>query len=73
MVQVDTTKTPTCKLEIKKQWCKGCNLCVGACPRSVLALDFLGKIQVVEAEKCIGCGLCESTCPDFAIRVIKDA
>lgn len=73
MVQIETNKTPKCELEIKKQWCKGCNLCVAACPRSVLALDLLGKIKVVEAEKCIACGLCESTCPDFAIRVIKNA
>lgn len=56
-------------LEMKTEWCKGCGLCVNACPKKVLSLDKRGKIQVDHPEKCVACGICESTCPDFVISV----
>lgn len=73
MIAVQTNNTPTCSLEVKKQWCKGCHLCVNACPKDVLSLDVLGKVLVKKPESCIGCGLCEATCPDYVIRVIRNA
>ncbi|MCI6870471.1 MAG: 4Fe-4S dicluster domain-containing protein, partial [Selenomonadales bacterium] len=51
--------------------CKGCGICVAFCPKQVLALDELGKVQVVNEEACIGCGQCELRCPDYAIFVDK--
>ncbi len=51
--------------------CKGCNICVGLCPKQVLGLDKLGKVQIVKGEDCIGCGQCELRCPDYAIYVEK--
>jgi len=39
----------------------------------VLAIDELGKVQVVNPEACIGCGQCELRCPDYAIFVDKVA
>jgi len=50
-------------------WCKGCGLCVAFCPGKVLALNTLGKAEVVQPEDCINCGFCELHCPDFAIAV----
>lgn len=73
MTQVQTKPTPACNVIVKQQWCKGCNLCVNTCPKGVLDLDHLTKIQIIKPEACTGCGLCESTCPDFAIRVKKNA
>jgi len=61
------------KIEIRKERCKGCNICVVFCPKQVLALDKFGKVYVVDEKACIGCGQCELRCPDFAIRVKKEA
>ena len=54
-------------LIVKKEWCKGCNICVSFCPKNVLELDEDGKIEIARIEDCIKCGLCELRCPDFAI------
>ena len=59
------------ELSIKRTRCKGCGICVAFCPKQVLALDELGKVQVVNEEACIGCGQCELRCPDYAIFVDK--
>jgi len=67
------THTPIGDLVVNKKWCKGCNLCVGVCPKQVLSLDVFGKVQISQAEKCTGCGMCETMCPDYVIRVIKRA
>ncbi|MCL6611669.1 MAG: 4Fe-4S binding protein [Peptococcaceae bacterium] len=63
---------PRGKLEINRKWCKGCSLCADACPKGIITVDELGKIQVRDPEICLGCGQCEAICPDFAIRVEKD-
>jgi len=61
---------------IRENVCKGCGLCVEACPKKIIALN-LGKLnakgynpaQVVDQEKCIGCAMCATMCPDSAIKV----
>lgn len=58
--------------------CKGCGLCIAACPQQVLA--FSGSLNksgynVVHTERpeaCIGCGFCAMTCPDIAIEVYRE-
>ena len=59
---VDKEKT----LSIKKEWCKGCGICVAFCPKNVLDLDE-GKINIKDIDACIKCGQCELRCPDYAI------
>jgi len=60
---------------IDKNRCKGCELCVAACPQQVLsmskAINEKGYFfaAVTRGERCIGCRLCGITCPDLAIRV----
>ena len=58
-------------LELKSEWCKGCNICVAFCPKEVLKLAN-GKVMISNPAACICCGLCESLCPDFAIYVVKE-
>ena len=55
---------------IKVERCKGCGICVEFCPKKVLSLDTLGRVQVVNGEDCIACGQCELRCPDYAIFVV---
>ena len=55
---------------IKREWCKGCGICVHFCPKHVLELDKEDKVIMVKPEACICCKLCELRCPDLAIEVI---
>ena len=63
------------KVQIFRDRCKGCELCVNACPQNVLAMskEINAKgyffAQVAEQSRCIGCRMCAITCPDVAIRV----
>ena len=66
------------KVTINELVCKGCGLCVRACPKNVLALSRTKlnakgyPAEVVAPEACIGCASCARTCPDVAIRIEKD-
>lgn len=57
---------------IKKNQCKGCELCIEFCPKSVLARSkgFNPKgyhYPVVANAECINCRLCVTVCPEYAI------
>lgn len=56
--------------------CKGCELCVIACPVDIISMDdsMINKngfhpATVKEMDKCIACGNCAITCPDSVISV----
>ena len=64
-------------LEIAADRCKGCELCIGACPQHVLALDTgivnpLGyhPIRLIDAAGCTSCALCARVCPDAIFTVL---
>ena len=66
------------KVTINELVCKGCGLCVRACPKSVLALSKTKlnakgyhPATVTETEKCIACAMCATMCPDVVITVEK--
>ena len=62
-------------VEIIRDLCKGCELCITACPQNVLEMskDFNLKgyfySKVSRPHQCIGCRICGITCPDVAIEV----
>ena len=63
---------------IRKDHCKGCELCVEFCPRTVLALskEFNAKgyhYPVVTNDDCINCRLCVTVCPEYAIFSVAAA
>ena len=66
------------KVTFEKNLCKGCGLCVSACPKHIIALT--GEINakgyhpavITEQEKCIACAMCAMMCPDCVIKVEKD-
>lgn len=57
--------------------CKGCEVCIGACPTSVIGMakDVNGKgyhyAYMVNEEACTGCTNCAIVCPDGVITVYK--
>lgn len=56
-------------LKIYTERCKGCGICVAFCPKKVLELNEIEKVQAVREKDCIKCKQCEMRCPDFAIFV----
>ncbi len=72
------------KIEIDKERCKGCGLCITVCPKGQIEIsDELNKkgyypasfkeAHLIEADEseCTGCALCGLVCPDVAIDVYK--
>jgi len=63
------------KIYVDIEKCKGCNLCIGVCPKNILKTSVkLNKkgfqyIEVTDQDKCISCGLCCIMCPDCALRL----
>ena len=65
-------------IEVRDDWCKGCNLCIERCP--VDALEESDKLnrrgvrppQLKKENECNYCRYCELICPDLAIIVIPD-
>jgi 2-oxoglutarate ferredoxin oxidoreductase subunit delta len=56
--------------------CKGCQLCIGACPKACLELDTgpvnaLGHhpIRLADAAACTSCALCARVCPDAVFTI----
>jgi indolepyruvate ferredoxin oxidoreductase beta subunit len=56
-------------IEIRHDWCKGCDICSRVCPEYCLEVNLDGRLDIVDAEACTGCRLCELLCPDFAITI----
>ncbi len=72
------TKNTHAKVEINEEFCKGCGLCVAACPLHLIRLaNRVSQRGYYPAEcvdpegKCTGCALCATMCPDVAIEVFK--
>ncbi len=63
-------------ITFKEDICKGCGLCVAACPLKIVALDQ-AKLNakgfhpagVTAPEKCTSCASCAIMCPDVAIEI----
>lgn len=65
------------KIEIHKDKCKGCGLCIIYCPKKLIAEDATLNKRGIKAAKfngsneCSGCCFCAIICPDNCIAVYK--
>lgn len=63
---------------VDRERCKGCGLCIEACPFGVL--DFSSEynasgyrvVYMAYPEKCTGCTICANMCPDVALEVYRE-
>ena len=71
------TITDRGRVELNSGECKGCGLCVEACPPKVLQLaDQVNRYGYHTAEcvkaGCTGCGICFFVCPEpGAVKVLR--
>lgn len=62
---------------VNTERCKGCELCVVACPSKVLALSKqvnnkgYNYAYMANEDACVGCCACGYVCPDACITVYK--
>ena len=65
------------KVIIDRELCKGCLLCIRACPVKVLEEgtepNSFGSYpsKAVNMDKCIACGNCYEVCPDVCIEIYE--
>ena len=64
------------KLTFNEELCKGCGLCVNACPKGILALSQSRlnqkghtPVELTKPEERVGCAPCAIMCPDCVITV----
>jgi 2-oxoglutarate ferredoxin oxidoreductase subunit delta len=63
---------------VNELYCKGCELCVYACPQKVIGIDTERLTPkgyhpaTLAKDGCIGCGICAVVCPEAAITVYKE-
>ncbi|MBU2487789.1 MAG: 4Fe-4S binding protein [Proteobacteria bacterium] len=59
------------RVDINRDWCKGCGICAAFCPKQALELDRLDKAVWARPDDCIRCGMCELRCPDLAMELVS--
>ena len=76
---VTKAKVDRGRLELNSDECKGCALCVGACPPKALRMTeqvnrYGYRPVMYEGHGCTGCGICFVVCPEpGAIAVLVAA
>jgi 2-oxoglutarate ferredoxin oxidoreductase subunit delta len=69
---------PKGRIKVSELYCKGCELCITACPQQVLGLatDHITAKgyhpATLIAEGCTGCAICSVVCPEAAITVYRE-
>jgi 2-oxoglutarate ferredoxin oxidoreductase subunit delta len=65
------------KITIQKEKCKGCLLCISACPKKLISQDTrlnrrgVKPVVFKDGSGCLGCSFCAIICPDCCIEVYK--
>lgn len=65
-------------IDVDKERCKGCGVCVSICPTKVISLNVkvnskgYNYCYMENPDACIGCAGCAVVCPDSVITVYKE-
>jgi len=66
------------RVKIDREMCKGCYLCIRACPVKALEKDTEANSTGTYPSKpaggdkaCIACGSCYEVCPDVCIQIFQ--
>ncbi len=54
-------------IQMDRQKCSDCRMCVSKCPFKALTFDRESKEVKLDISKCYGCGVCRHFCPDDAL------
>lgn len=64
------------KLIIDYDRCKGCSMCVVACPKKILQINKdrlnlkgYNPVDITDRDVCISCAMCATMCPDVCITI----
>ena len=63
------------EIKINAERCKGCTLCIEACPKKCLKMSDGFNVNgyhpavFINEKDCIACGFCYQMCPDVCIEV----
>jgi 2-oxoglutarate ferredoxin oxidoreductase subunit delta len=57
------------RIEVCKNKCLNCGICVEFCTRRVLGKGEMGEPIVLKPERCTVCRLCELRCPEACITI----
>lgn len=67
------------KLTIDYEKCKGCGMCVAACPKKILELNTeklnlkgYNPVDIIDRSACISCAMCATMCPDCVITLTEE-
>lgn len=73
---VSTSRPAWQPVIVATERCKGCALCIEACPPQVLALErtivnAMGHrpVRLVDADACTSCARCARVCPDGVLTI----
>ncbi|MSO38298.1 MAG: 4Fe-4S dicluster domain-containing protein [Acidimicrobiia bacterium] len=75
LTSCDNTLSGRGTVIIDTEICKGCELCIEACPPRVLTMSSvvnrLGYQYPELQDGCTGCAACQLFCPDFVFEVFR--
>lgn len=66
------------RVQVDRERCKACGLCIDACNRKLLALGpelndrGYHPVHIHDEELCSACTLCGVVCPEAGVQVFKD-
>lgn len=58
-------------IEIDRELCDGCRVCLHVCAEAALELDDDGKVRLVGEALCDGLGACLDVCPTGALKIVQ--